>query len=195
MENLEGVQIPSEINENEKGYYHVLFITSRPNPTTLKFDHEVKKQVINKETFDRCKDTYKQLGYTNMVIFHNPLVQAEDDAKLKADADAEAKAKAKEEADAKIKADAEAQAKIDADKKAQEEAEAKEKADAEAKAKADAEANTNSGDEGKLVYEGVEVTTKNVVEFATANSIDVSKGKNLQEKLAIVTIWIEENKK
>ena len=177
VENLEGVQIPSEINENEKGYYHVLFITSRPNPTTLKFDHEVKKQVINKETFDRCKDTYKQLGYTNMVIFHNPLVQAEDDAKLKADADAEAKAKAKEEADAKIKADAEAQAKIDADNKAKE------------------EANTNSGDEGKLVYEGVEVTTKNVVEFATANSIDVSKGKNLQEKLAIVTIWIEENKK
>lgn len=106
-----------------------------------------------------------------MVIFHNPLLQAEDDAKLKAEADAEAKAKAKEEADAKIKADA------------------------EAKAKADAEANANSGDEGKLVYEGVEVTTKNVVEFATANSIDVSKGKNLQEKLAIVTIWIEENKK
>ena len=187
MENLEGVQIPQEINENEKGYYHVLFITSRPNPTTLKFDHEVKKQVINKETFDRCKDTYKQLGYTNMVIFHNPLLQAEDDAKLKAEADAEAKAKAKEEADAKIKADAEAQAKIDADNKAKEET--------EAKAKAEAGSNTNSGDEGKLVYEGVEVTTKNVVEFATANSIDVSKGKNLQEKLAIVTIWIEENKK
>ena len=171
MENLEGVQIPQEINENEKGHYHVLFITSRPNPTTLKFDHEVKKQFINKETFDRCKDTYKQLGYTNMVIFHNPLLQAEADAKLKADADAETKAKAKEEADAKIKAEAEAKAKIDA------------------------EARANSGDEGKLVYDGVEVATKNVVEFATANGIDVSKGKNLQEKLAIVTIWIEENKK
>ena len=193
MENLEGVQIPQEINENEKGYYHVLFITSRPNPTTLKFDHEVKKQVINKETFDRCKDTYKQLGYTNMVIFHNPLLQAEEDAKLKAEEDAEAKAKAKEEADAKIKADAEAQAKIDADKKAKEEAD--KKAEEDAKLKAEAGSNNNSGDEGKLVYEGVEVTTKNVVEFATANNIDVTKCKYLQEKLAIVTIWIEENKK
>lgn len=167
MENLEGVQIPQEINENEKGYYHVLFITSRPNPSTLKYEHEVKRQVINKETFDRCKETYKQLGYTNMVIFHNPLVQAEEDAKAKANTDAEAQAKAK--------ADAEAQAKIDADKKAEE----------------DAKANLNSGDEGKGTEE---VTTKNVVEFAAANNIDISKGKNLQEKLAIVNIWIEENK-
>ena len=165
VENLEGVQVPTEINDSEKGYFHVLFITSKPNPSTLKFDHEVKKQIINKETFDRCKDTYKQLGYSNMVIFHNPLIQAQADADKKAQEEAEAKAKAKEEADAKIKAEAEAQAKADA------------------------------GQEGKLTFEGVEVTTKNVVEFATEKGIDVTKGKNLQEKLAIVSIWIEENSK
>ena len=73
--------------------------------------------------------------------------------------------------------------------------EADKKAEEDAKLKAEAGSNNNSGDEGKLVYEGVEVTTKNVVEFATANNIDVTKCKYLQEKLAIVTIWIEENKK
>lgn len=41
----------------------------------------------------------------------------------------------------------------------------------------------------------VEITTKNVVEFATEKGIDVSKGKNLSEKLEIVSAWIAEQTK
>lgn len=177
MSNLEGVTVPSEIREDEKGYFHVLFITSKPNPKTLKFDHEVLPQVINKETFDRCKETYNQLGYTNMVIYHNPLVQAKTDAEAKAKSDAEAIENAKKQAQINLQNEADAEAKknaqIDADKKAEVD---------------------SQKEDGKLLFGETEINTKNVVEFATEKGIDISKGKNLQEKLAIVSIWIETTK-
>lgn len=161
MQTLEGVEIPSEIKASEANYFHILFINSRPNATTLKFDHQVKHQIINRETYERCKETYKQLGYSNMVIFHNPIVHAESVAKAKAIADQELadQALAQAKADAKIKA----------------------------------EASLNA--EGKIVFDAVEITTKNVVEFATEKGIDVSKGKNLSEKLEIVSAWIAEQTK
>lgn len=165
VENLDGVEVPTSIPENEANHFHVLFITSRPNPQTLQFDHKVKYQIINRETYERCKDTYKQLGYSNMVIFHNAEIYAEELAKEKA--------KAKAEADQKLKEEAELKAKQEADEKA--------------KAKLEAD--------GKIVFEGVEVTTKNVVEFATEKGIDVSKGKNLGEKVEIVSAWIAEQTK
>ena len=165
VQTLDGVEIPSEIKASEANYFHILFINSRPNATTLKFDHQVKHQIINRETYDRCKDTYKQLGYSNMVIFHNPIVHAESVAK--------AKAEAKAIADQELADQALAQAKADA------------KIKAEASLKA----------EGKIVFDAVEITTKNVVEFATEKGIDVSKGKNLSEKLEIVSAWIAEQTK
>ena len=100
-----------------------------------------------------------------MVIFHNPIVYAESVAK--------AKAEAKAIADKELADQAMEQAKIDA------------------KAKADALLQAD----GKIVFDAVEITTKNVVEFATEKGIDVSKGKNLSEKLEIVSAWIAEQTK
>lgn len=134
---LKGVKVPREINANEKNYYHVLVIKSKADPVKMEYVHEVKIQVINAESFERNKETYKQLGYSNMVVFHNPLVQRQLDAEEKAKADAQVKADAKAKADAKIQADAEAQAKIDAEK-AKADAKKKEDATKTADAKTDA---------------------------------------------------------
>lgn len=139
---LKGVKVPREINANEKGYYHVLVIKSKADPVKMEYVHDVKVQIINPESFERNKETYKQLGYSNMVIFHNPIVQKqiEAEAEAKKQAQIQADAKAKAEADAKAQADADAKAKVEADKKAKADADAKKKADAEAKKKAEAEA-------------------------------------------------------
>lgn len=72
VQKLKGVNVPKEIKESEKDFFHILFIKSRPNMGTMDFTHNVKHQIINKETYARCKDTYAQLGYTNIVILHDP---------------------------------------------------------------------------------------------------------------------------
>ena len=100
-----------------------------------------------------------------MVICHNPIVYAENLAKAKAEAKAIAEQELADQALVQAKA--------------------------EAKAKAEASLNAD----GKIVFDAVEITTKNVVEFATEKGIDVSKGKNLSEKLEIVSAWIAEQTK
>lgn len=80
---LKGVKIPTEIKEAEKNYFHALIIDSRPNPKTMEFDHNVKNQIINPESFERNKRTYKQLGYSNFVIYHDPLLQKQTDSETK----------------------------------------------------------------------------------------------------------------
>jgi len=144
LSNLDGVQVPSTINVKEKDYYHVLIVESKPNMETMKFDHKVKTQVINQESFERNKDTYKQLGYSNMVVFHSPIIQRKleaEEAAAKAEADRLAKeeeqkrideeAKKQAKAEAKAKADAEEAKKAEAAKKAKEAKEAKAKAAAD----------------------------------------------------------------
>lgn len=106
---LKGVKIPSTIKTHEKGFYHLLIITSKANQNTLEFDHNVIVQIVNKESFAKGKDTYKQLGYTKVVIFHNPIIQAEGDAKIADKATKEAKAQAVIDAKAELVAEAKAE--------------------------------------------------------------------------------------
>lgn len=69
-----GVVVPSEINEDEKDYFHVLIIESRANHVSETFEHRVKKQMFNQETFIKNErdGVFTRLGYGKMVVFHDP---------------------------------------------------------------------------------------------------------------------------
>lgn len=147
---LKGVTVPREINVKERYHYHVMIVTSKPNPKTFDYTHKVKTQVLNVESFERCKNTYKQVGVGNMIIFHSPVIQKQEEAKAKLITDKEIDEAKKEEAKAEEKALLEKEAKIKAEAKAEAkaefEAEAKAKAEAEAKKKTPATDNSASKD-------------------------------------------------
>lgn len=69
-----GVEVPFEINDNEKHLYHVLIIDSKANHITQTFEHKVRKQMFNQETFTKNSNdgSYVRLGYGNMVVYHDP---------------------------------------------------------------------------------------------------------------------------
>jgi len=64
--------LPEVISEEEKNYYHVAIVTSTPNPVTLEFDHKVKLQMFSKRSWIVAKPRFKQLGKTQVYIYHNP---------------------------------------------------------------------------------------------------------------------------
>jgi hypothetical protein len=92
----------------------VLVVKSKADPVKMEYIHDVKVQVINAESFERNKETYKQLGYSNMIVFHNPLVQKkiEAEAKSKANQELQAEADKNVRENARIEAENKAKAKL-----------------------------------------------------------------------------------
>jgi len=74
VEGKNGVVVPSEINADEKHLFHVLIVDSKANHVTETFEHRVRKQMFNKETFLKNSNdgSYTRLGYGNMVVYHDP---------------------------------------------------------------------------------------------------------------------------
>lgn len=66
------VTIPTEINESEKGYYHVLIVDAQFNPATLETKYNQRVQVYNDKSWLTVKDRLKQVGINHAFVFHNP---------------------------------------------------------------------------------------------------------------------------
>jgi hypothetical protein len=78
-ERFEGITVPSEIEENEANLYHVLFVKSRANSQTLRFENKARIQKFHKEAFEKIADKggFNRLGYDNVFVFHNPTIVEE----------------------------------------------------------------------------------------------------------------------
>jgi len=74
---LNGVKVPETIKESEKDFFHIMFITSRPNQAKMEYVHKSHLQVVNKESYENSKNNYMQLGYSKVVILHNPYKASE----------------------------------------------------------------------------------------------------------------------
>lgn len=77
IKDLEGVNVPETVKASEKHLYHILNITSVANKASFKFVHTVKISKFNKESFEKGKEMFNQLGYEKLVVFHDPTLPIE----------------------------------------------------------------------------------------------------------------------
>lgn len=74
----QGLEIPSEIKESEKNYYHVLILDSKFNQTTLEVTHKVRTVIYNDRSWIAIEDKLKRAGYGNIAVLHNPTIVVEE---------------------------------------------------------------------------------------------------------------------
>lgn len=79
---MNGVNIPSEINENESGLFHVAFIETKANKKTLEFEHNVMFKKFNLESFRKNENHFQRLGYGDLVIFHDPTLPLVEEVEI-----------------------------------------------------------------------------------------------------------------
>ena len=65
-------KIPTEINEREKGYFHVVWVESVHRPEKKSYDRRVHKKLFDPKTYMLNKEQFVQLGYGDMFIYHDP---------------------------------------------------------------------------------------------------------------------------
>lgn len=77
------VEVPKEINENEKNMYHVLNIESSANMKTREIIDKYRIQKFHKDSFEKSlkNNDFLRLGYENIVIFHDPTMNNVEPAK------------------------------------------------------------------------------------------------------------------
>lgn len=69
------VEVPTEINENEKHLYHVLIIEAKFNSTTLKASYKKRLQTYDFKSWLSVKDRLRQIGVSHVYIIHNPTIE------------------------------------------------------------------------------------------------------------------------
>ena len=94
---IDKINLPTEINENEEHLYHVIIVDAEFNPATLETVYKSRVQMFNSRSWTATKDRLKQIGHTNVHVFHDPTIKAKDGAKA---TPKKAKAKAKTGANA-----------------------------------------------------------------------------------------------
>lgn len=68
-----GVEIPEEINDNEKHLFHVIIITDKQlNGVTLDVNVKTKVQTFDDRSWLKHKDNLKQIGFGESFILHDP---------------------------------------------------------------------------------------------------------------------------
>lgn len=74
------VEVPKEINENEKTMFHVLNIESSANMKTREIIDKYRIQKFHKDSFEKSlrNNDFLRLGYENIVIFHDPTINNVD---------------------------------------------------------------------------------------------------------------------
>ena len=71
------IEIPTEILEAEKDFYHVIIVDSVANKATLEFEHKATLVKYNDRAWNVSKDKLTQVGYANIEIIHNPTLNEE----------------------------------------------------------------------------------------------------------------------
>lgn len=66
------VNIPTEISEKEKGHYHVALVKIKDRPGEVKNEVKVSVQTFSKISFLKLERNFKFLGYTKIIIVHDP---------------------------------------------------------------------------------------------------------------------------
>lgn len=80
MENFikAGVNVPTEIPENEKDCFHVIIITEKKlNETTLEVAVKSRYQVFNDRSWNAVKKQLSAIGYKEVFLFHDPTIEVE----------------------------------------------------------------------------------------------------------------------
>jgi len=70
LSKFDGIQFPKVIEKGQEHGFHILYVNSRPNLKTLKFDHVVNYQVMNERQWEITKKTAILSG--ECVILHDP---------------------------------------------------------------------------------------------------------------------------
>lgn len=73
---IKKINVPSEINENEKDYYHVVIVEANFDKTKLEATYKSRVQVYNNRSWLAVKDRLKQIGHTNVYVIHDPTIKA-----------------------------------------------------------------------------------------------------------------------
>jgi CRISPR/Cas system CMR subunit Cmr4 (Cas7 group RAMP superfamily) len=84
------INLPKEINENEKHLIHIALITSRHNKRTLQTTFKTQFQMYNLRSWINTSKNLNKITGRKVVVFHDPRVkdgkqeqtQAQQDAKL-----------------------------------------------------------------------------------------------------------------
>lgn len=73
---IDKIDVPTEINENEAGLYHVVIVEASFNQAQLEATYKAKVQMYDDRSWIAVKDRLKQIGHTNIYVIHDPKVKA-----------------------------------------------------------------------------------------------------------------------
>lgn len=71
------IDVPTEINENEAGLYHVVIVEASFNQAQLEATYKAKIQMYDDRSWIAVKDRLKQIGHTNIYVIHDPTIKGE----------------------------------------------------------------------------------------------------------------------
>lgn len=181
-EDLKG-KIPTEVKFEDRKHYVSAMVKVIDKPGQPK--NEVKIDVIcqDKLRFERMSKNFLFHGYSKMVVLHDPSnLEEEDDFKAPLHVERKTEEEIRKELQGEM--DEKFKTRLDAEMKKFKESQKQE-------SKGQEGADQNPIDEGKKVIQ--EMKGADLETYATANEIDLTGLKTVEEKRTAILTWYEEN--
>lgn len=75
---IDKINVPTGINESDKGFFHVLIVDATFNQALLEANYSARVQIFDVKSWLSIKDNLKQIGVQNAYIIHDPTITAKE---------------------------------------------------------------------------------------------------------------------
>lgn len=74
---IDKIKLPTEIAENETGFYHVVIVEASFNQAQLEATYKARTQTYDRRSWLAVKDNLNKIGHTNVYVIHDPTLKVE----------------------------------------------------------------------------------------------------------------------